>query len=191
MIKKLLFFVFCFVYFGVSAQTSVSENLSFPSPDASPADILYYPINAAKAKNEGEEKPIIKIIYSRPQVKGRVIFGMLEQYGKVWRLGANENTEITFFTKVNVVGKNIKPGTYSLFAIPEKDKWTIIINRQINKWGAFTYDETKDVVRAEVPVKTLPKSLEYLSMTFLKTAAGANLEIAWNKTQVELPIEFK
>ena len=189
--KKLLFFALCLLCFGASAQTNLGEELSFPLPDASPADILYYPINAAKTKTDGEETPIIKISYSRPQLKGRVIFGMLEQYGKVWRLGANENTEITFFEKVIVAGKTIKPGTYSLFAIPEKDKWTIIINKQVNRWGAFTYDQTKDLLRYEVPTKTLHKALEYFSMTFIKTNTGANLEMAWDKTLVELPLEFK
>lgn len=189
--KKLLSFLFCFTCLTVCAQNKPNETISFPPADASPADILYYPINSAKAKTDGEETPIIKIIYSRPQLKGRIIFGVLEQYGKVWRLGANENTEITFFEKVNIAGKKIRPGTYSLFAIPEKDKWTIILNRQINKWGAFTYDQTKDVIRTEVPVKALPKALEYLSLTFVKTTPGANLEIGWDKTLVELPVVFK
>ncbi|MET4081041.1 hypothetical protein ABIB40_000986 [Pedobacter sp. UYP30] len=188
--KKILSFVFFLAYLTVSAQNKPNEIVSFPPADASPADILYYPINAAKTKTDGEEKPIIKVIYSRPQLKGRVIFGVLEEYGKVWRLGANENTEITFFERALIAGKKIKPGTYSLFAIPRKDKWTIILNKQINKWGAFTYDSTKDVLRAEVPVKALPKPLEYLSLTFVKTQLGANLEIGWDKTLVELPIDL-
>ncbi|WP_457270705.1 DUF2911 domain-containing protein [Pedobacter sp. UYEF25] len=188
--KKLLSIIFFLAYLTVSAQNKPVETLSFPPPDASPADILYYPLNAAKAKTDGEDKPFIKIIYSRPQLKGRVIFGVLEEYGKVWRLGANENTEITFFEKASINGQRIRTGTYSLFAIPEKDKWTIILNKQVNKWGAFTYDQTKDIIRVEVPVNTLPKSLEYLSLTFVKSEIGANLEIAWGKTQVELPITF-
>ena len=189
--KKLFSIIFCLVTFTVCAQNVADKDITFPSIDTSPADIVYYPINAAKAKTDGDSKPIIKIIYSRPQLKGRVIFGVLEQFGKVWRLGANENTEITFFEKVEISGKRIKPGIYSLFAIPEKDNWTIIINKQINKWGAFTYNESKDVIRIKVPVNTLPKSLEYLSLTFAKSPTGANLEIAWDKTLVELPIAFK
>lgn len=188
--KKLFSFVLSLACLTVFAQTKPNESISFPPPDASPADIVYYPLNVAKAKIGGVEKPIIKIIFSRPQLKGRVIFGVLEEYGKVWRLGANENTEITFFKKALIDGKKIKPGTYSLFAIPEKDKWTIILNKQINRWGAFSYDQTKDVVRKEVTVKSMPKSLEYLSMTFVKAANGANLAVAWGKTLVELPIVF-
>lgn len=189
--KRILSLIFCFACLSGFAQDKAIETIAFPPVDASPADILYYPINAAKAKTDGEQSPIIKIVYSRPQLKGRIIFGVLEQFGKVWRLGANENTEITFFEKAMVGGKKIKPGTYSLFAIPEKDKWTIILNKQINKWGAFTYDETKDLVRTEIPVNKSPKSLEYLSLTFVKTPLGANLEIGWDKTLVELPIAFK
>lgn len=189
--KKLFSILFCFTTLTVCAQGTANKDVSFPPLDTSPADIVYYPINAAKAKADGDSKPIIKIIYSRPQLKGRVIFGVLEQFGKVWRLGANENTEITFFEKVEISGKRIKPGIYSLFAIPEKDSWTVIINKQTDKWGAFTYNESKDVVRVKVSVNTLPKSLEYLSLTFAKTSLGANLEIAWDKTLVELPITFK
>lgn len=93
----------------------------------------------------------------------------------MWRLGANENTEIKFYKRAKIGGKTIKPGTYSLFAIPNKDKWTLIVNKQTDRWGAFTYDETKDVLRTEVPVKSLDKTLENFSITFTPNAVGANM----------------
>ncbi|PWS27895.1 hypothetical protein DHW03_10000 [Pedobacter yonginense] len=187
--KNIFILVFALLCLGVKAQEAVSD-VKFPSADPSPADIVYYPLNAPKAKTEDAVKPIIKIIYSRPQKKGREIFGVLEQYGKVWRFGANESTEVRFFQKVIIGGKKIKAGTYSLFAIPEKDKWTIILNSQTDKWGAFTYDQSKDLARVEVPVKTLAKAVEYFSLTFTPKENGANLIIGWDKTQVELPISF-
>jgi len=143
-----------------------------------------------KAKSGEKTEPIIKIVYSRPQRKGRDIFGVLEQYGKVWRFGANENTEIRFYKKVTIGGKKIKAGTYSLFAIPNKDNWTIILNSQIDKWGAFSYDQSKDLVRINTSIKTLAKPIEYFSLTFTSKEGGANLIIAWDKTQTELPISF-
>ncbi|MCX2573759.1 DUF2911 domain-containing protein [Pedobacter sandarakinus] len=188
--RKIFILVFALFCFGAKAQEPAKADLKFPAADFSPADILYYPINVPKAKAGEVIKPVIKVVYSRPQKKGREIFGVLEQYGNVWRFGANENTEIRFFQKVSIGGKKIKAGTYSIFAIPNKDKWTLIINQQIDKWGAFTYDQSKDVVRVEVPVKTLAKPIEYFSLTFTPASNGANLVAGWDKTQVELPIVF-
>ncbi|RZL30173.1 MAG: DUF2911 domain-containing protein, partial [Pedobacter sp.] len=131
--------------FGAKAQNAA---VKFANIDASPLDVLYYPLNVVKAKDNST--PVIKVVYSRPAKKGREVFGVLEQFDKVWRLGANENTEITFYKAVTIGTKKIKAGTYSLFAIPSKDKWTIIVNKQINKWGAFSYDQSKDVVRTDV-----------------------------------------
>lgn len=183
--KKLVFIsLFAFLAVGANAQ-----DVKFPGPDTSPADIVYYPLNVAKAKDNST--PLIKVLYSRPSKKGREIFGVLEQFGKVWRVGANESTEIRFYKAATIGGKKIKAGIYSLFAIPNKDKWTIIINKQVDKWGAFTYDQTKDVVRTDVDVKSLEKPLEVLSITFTTQANGANLVIGWDQSTVELPVTIK
>ncbi|WP_316750229.1 DUF2911 domain-containing protein [Pedobacter gandavensis] len=171
------------------ATFSQAQEYKLPAVDPSPADILYYPLNVAKAKDDSS--PVVKVVYSRPTRKGRDIFGVLEQYGKVWRLGANEATEIKFFKNVVIGGKKIKKGTYSLFAIPEKDKWTMILNKQTDRWGAYTYNEAQDVVRVDVPVKKMEKPVETLSMTFSPQPEGANLIIAWDKVAVELPVIFK
>lgn len=175
---------------ALHAQDKVAA-IKYPNPDASPLDALYYPLNAVKVKKDDTSLPLIKVLYSRPQKKGREIFGVLEQYDKVWRLGANENTEIYFAKAVTIGDKKIKPGTYSLFAIPEKDKWTIIVNKQTDRWGAFNYDETKDVVRVTAPASKLEKIIESFSMTFVDTPSGVNLMMAWDTTQVALPIVFK
>ncbi|WEK19281.1 MAG: DUF2911 domain-containing protein [Candidatus Pedobacter colombiensis] len=166
-----------------------AQEPKFAPVDASPADIVYFPLNAAKAKDDST--PSIKIIYSRPTKKGREIFGVLEQFDKVWRVGANESTEIKFYKRVNIGGKSVKAGSYSLFAIPNQDKWTLIINKQTDRWGAFTYDQNKDVVRVDVPVKTLDKPLESFSITFTAQPQGTNMVLAWDRTLVELPIVIK
>lgn len=178
--------------FGIAAQAqNTATAVKYPSVDTSPMDALYYPINAAKVKKDDTSLPIIKVVYSRPQRKGREIFGVLEQFDKVWRLGANENTEIYFAKAVTIGDKKIKAGTYSLFAIPNKDKWTIIVNKQTDRWGAFTYDMSKDIVRIDVPVAKTEKVIEAFSMTFVDTTDGVNLMMAWDSTQVALPINFK
>ncbi|HKG06202.1 MAG TPA: DUF2911 domain-containing protein [Pedobacter sp.] len=181
-----------FVFIALLSALSIStyaQDVKFPPMDSSPADIVYYPLNVVKAKDNSI--PLIKVVYSRPSKKGREIFGVLEQFGKVWRVGANENTEIRFYKTAVIGGKKIKAGTYSLFAIPNKDKWTIIINKQIDKWGAFSYDQTKDLVRTEVNVKSLDKPLETLSVTFTTQATGANLVIGWDLSSVEVPVTIK
>lgn len=181
---------FCLIaMLALYATFSQAQEYKLPAVDPSPADILYYPLNVAKAKDDSN--PVVKVVYSRPGRKGRDIFGVLEQYGKVWRLGANEATEIKFFKNVVIGGKKIKKGSYSLFAIPEKNKWTMILNKQTDRWGAYTYNEAQDVVRVEVPVKKMEKPVETLSMTFNPQPEGANLVIAWDKTVVELPVIFK
>ncbi len=176
--------------FGIKAQSAnTSEVAKFPILDASPLDVVYFPLNTSKSKKL--VKPIIRVLYSRPQKKGRQIFGVLEQYDKVWRLGANESTEIEFFKPVRIAGRKINAGRYSLFAIPKSEKWTFIVNKQTDKWGAFSYDERKDVVRVDVPIENLEKVIDVFSMTFKNTPEGANLVMAWDKTQVVLPIAFK
>src|SRR6478752_3892205 len=108
--------------FIANAQNAVV--IKFPALDASPLDVVYYPVNSAKVKKDDASMPIIKVLYSRPSKKGREIFGVLEQFDKVWRLGANESTEIIFDRTVTIGDKKLKAGNYSLFAIPHKDKWT-------------------------------------------------------------------
>lgn len=177
-------------FFSLMANAQTESAIKFPPLDTSPMDVLYYPINAAKVKKGNTDMPIIKVLYSRPSKKGREIFGVLEQFDKIWRLGANENTEIDFWETVTIGDKKIKPGKYSLFAIPSKDKWIIIVNKQTDRWGAFNYDEEKDVVRIEVPKVTLDKPIELFSMTFTDMPDGATLVMAWDTTQVGLPIYF-
>lgn len=182
--KRLGFIVLAMFSCGVYAQEP-----KFAPVDTSPADIVYFPLNAAKAKDDS--KPLVKLVYSRPTKKGREIFGVLEQFEKVWRLGANESTEIKFYKHVRIGGKRIKAGTYSLFAIPGREKWTFIVNKQVDRWGAFSYDASKDLVRIEVPVIQLLKPMESFSMTFVTQTYGADLTIGWDTTMVQVPIQIK
>jgi len=188
--KKLsLIFALAIVGFIANAQNAVV--IKFSPLDASPLDVVYYPLNAAKVKKDDPSLPIIKVLYSRPSKKGREVFGVLEQFDKIWRLGANESTEITFNKAVTIGNEKLKAGSYSLFAIPSATKWTIIVNKQTDRWGAFSYDETKDVARIDVPVVKLEKPIETFSITFVDQYGGANMIMAWDTTQVTLPILFK
>ena len=161
--------------------------------DRSPMDMSYYPgdypILKIQAKISGP--PIARVIYSRPQKKGRVLFGDLVQYGQVWRLGANEATEIEFFQDVKIDDKKVKKGRYTLYALVDTSKWTLILNKETDTWGAFQYDMSKDVLRATVPVQKQTDTTENLSMIFEKTREGAGLAISWDDLRVELPFSWQ
>lgn len=155
---------------------------TFSELDKSPADIAVFP-------KRGSDKAV-KVVYSRPQANDREVFGNLVKYGKVWRTGANEATEITFYKDVKFGGKMVKAGTYSLFSIPNEGKWTIILNSELNQWGAYQYEEKSDVVRVEANVKSSDENVEAFSIIFDKSNSGTTMYIGWENTIVEIPIEF-
>lgn len=133
----------------------------------------------------------ISVTYSRPSKKGRVIFGELEPYGKVWRTGANEATEITFSRPVQFGGKPLQAGTYTLFTIPQKDTWTVILNSTLEQWGAFTYDETKDVLRVQAKADSTAEVTEVFTIDFPQPASNTvHMRLMWDHTKVEVPIQI-
>lgn len=176
-----------------STAPSMSSPFKAPELDKSPMDMAYFPVDypILKTQNKVTAPPMVRVIYSRPQKGNRIIFGQLVEYNKVWRLGANEATEIEFFRDVTIAGKKIPRGRYTLYAIPTETQWTIILNKDTDTWGAFVYDEKKDVLRTDVPVKTLPAPVDAFSMAFNKTDNGAELYIAWDNVSVRLPIGIK
>lgn len=173
------------------AQTKVDPKvINFSKVDASPLDVVYYPLAAAKMMEKKASDPTIRVLYSRPQSKGRSIFGNLVKYNDVWRFGANESAEIKFYKPVTIDGKAIPAGAYSIFAIPSENEWTIILNKVTDIWGAYSYDSTKDVIRVKVPVTKLTTPVENFSVTFVQKEKGADLVTAWDNVQVSLPITF-
>lgn len=190
---KKVFLSIATIMLSVSLMLSATaQDKKLPPLDASPMDMAYYPpVYPYLVKVKGEPGTLVaRVIYSRPQKKGRTIFGELEEYGKVWRLGANEATEIEFFIPVSIGGKNVPKGRYTLYAIPQETKWTIILNRETDIWGAYKYDQAKDVVRTTVPVITQNAPVEAFTMLFEKADGGANLLMAWDTMMVALPVKF-
>ena len=131
----------------------------------------------------------VSVTYGRPYKNGREIFGTLEKYDKVWRAGADEATTITFTKDVKFDGYDVKAGTYAMFAIPDEEKWTIILNGVVKQWGAFSYEKNKDkdVAKIKVPVNKLDNVVEQLTIRFNKDNA---MIIEWDKTQVAVPLKF-
>lgn len=182
----LLITVFCFSFSNLQAQSKL------PAMDKSPMDMSYYPNRypVLKIQDKITEPLVARVIYSRPQKNGRAIFGELLEYGKVWRLGANEATEIEFFTDVKINDVKVKKGRYTMYGIPNEDKWTLIINKETDTWGSFKYDEKNDLVRMEVPVQKQTEVKEEFVMAFEKSDKGADLIIAWDEVKLNLPIVF-
>lgn len=186
--KKLIGISFlCVGLLGIAQTKQDPKELKFAKVDVSPLDIVYYPLDAATGKNVN---PVMKVIYSRPQSKGRTIFGNLIKYNEVWRFGANENTELKVYKPINIDGKEVSVGTYSIFAIPGETEWTIIINKTTDVWGAYSYNSANDVVRMKVPATKLAAPIENFSISFVKTDNGANMVAAWDTAQVSLPVSF-
>ncbi|MEO6330769.1 MAG: DUF2911 domain-containing protein [Ginsengibacter sp.] len=171
-----------------SAQTLPAK---LPSLDKSPMDMSYYPPGypLLKIQDKITEPLVIRLIYSRPQLNGRRVFGELQAYGEVWRLGANEATEIEFFKDVKINNKKIKKGRYSLYCIPVADKWTLIVNKETDTWGSFRYDQAKDVVRVDLPVAA-NEPTEAFTIFFEKSVNGANMFMYWDTVTASLPIVF-
>ncbi|MDQ2721279.1 MAG: DUF2911 domain-containing protein [Bacteroidota bacterium] len=184
--KHFLAIVLLISAFSVSAQMSESK---IPPLDKSPMDMSYFPVDypILKIQNKISEPPVMRVVYSRPQLNRRKIFGGLQEYGQVWRLGANEATEIEFFKEVKINNKKIKKGRYTLYAIPYPDKWTLIINKENDTWGSFKYDSLKDLVRINLPVQK-NEMTEDLSIVFEKTASGANMDMYWENVKTTLPV---
>lgn len=132
----------------------------------------------------------IKITYSQPRKNGRVIFGQLVPYDKVWRTGANEATELTCTKDILVNGILLKAGTYSIFTIPSQIKWTIIINSETGLWGSYNYNVKKDVFRFDVPVQNLDAFYESFTIQLDSRNDVADLLLIWDKTKVLIPIKF-
>ncbi|MDF0706576.1 DUF2911 domain-containing protein [Flagellimonas okinawensis] len=172
----LLLLVFC----TSLAFTTEATAQKFSGLDKSPADIAFYPASSREADKSA------RVIYSRPQLKGRSL-AELTPVGKVWRTGANEATEITFYKDATVGGKSIKAGSYALFSIPGENEWTVILNSNLHQWGAYSYDSDGDVVRATATVSTDSEELEAFAIAF---DDDGNLVMGWGTTRVTLPISY-
>jgi hypothetical protein len=133
----------------------------------------------------------VKLTYSQPHKRGREIFGKLVPFGEVWRTGANGATEITATKDILLNSILLKAGTYSIFTIPDKIKWTIIINSDVGLWGAYNYNPKMDVFRFDVPVQELTDTMyEPFTITFDQKTDQADLVMMWDKTKISIPIRF-
>ena len=131
----------------------------------------------------------VTLNYFRPDVKGRKIFGGLESYGAVWRTGANNATTIEFTDEVSIAGNKVPAGKYALFTIPEKNTWTIILNKTADQWGAYDYKKEDDLLRFTVKPMTVKETTETFTMQFSNVTPGSmNLNLMWENVAISIPM---
>jgi hypothetical protein len=159
--------------------------------DLSPMDMSYFPADYPKLKmtDNNIPPPVARVIYSRPHLEGRQLFHDVLKYGERWRLGANESTELDLYQDVTIQNKKIKPGRYVLYCILGSDKWSMVLNSNIDSWG-LKQDTTKDIQHFDIPISHGNPTLEYFSIVFEKTNDGADLVMAWDDVVAKLPINF-
>lgn len=161
------------------------------APDVSPMDMSYYPVDypILKMTKGNMPPPMARLIYSRPHLGGRRLFHDLLKYGVPWRMGANEATELQLYKDATIKDRKVKAGRYVLYCIPQIDKWDIVLNSNIDSWGLVP-DSTKDIARFEIPIHTVDRHVEYLTMQFENRDSSAELMMTWDNVEARLPIHF-
>jgi len=189
--NKMKSFLMAGFLLAVSVYCTGQSNL--PPLDKSPMDMCYYPVDypILKIQHKADAPLIARVIYGRPQKNDRSIFGDLVPYDMIWRVGANEATEIEFFRDVKIDGKKLAKGRYTLYAIPSTEKWTLVLNKETDTWGAFGYDSKKDILRTEVKVITRPDIIDVFTICFEgKEKNKTSLMIGWDNKEVRLPVSW-
>jgi hypothetical protein len=153
---------------------------SFDKLDEAPVDISYL-------TSGNDPSPLVKVVYGRPQKEAGPVFGEQVPYGEIWRTGANEATEVKFYTDTSFGRKLVKAGTYVMHTIPGEKEWTIILNSNTDTWGAFFYDQSKDVVRIKIPAREA-EVLDVFSIGFKEELKSTYMVLGWDSARVDIPI---
>jgi hypothetical protein len=149
------------------------------------------PSPAASANCDLGAGKTIKTNYSSPRMKGRKIYGDLVPFGEVWRTGANEATTFVTSADVNVGGKTVPAGNYTIFTIPAADKWTLIVNKKTGEWGIPYKYESDELTRVDMKVSKLPSPVEDFKISYSKSGASCTLQIDWETTRASVDISAK
>ena len=174
--KRVNLAVIIFTILLVSTTHTFSQK--WKKMDASPMDAATFP-DSYRISDK-----VLKVVYGRPQLKGRDLT-KLAPLDKVWRTGANEAAEITFYKDVLFGGKEVKSGTYSLFTIPSAEDWIVILSTARNVWGHYSYKQEEDVVRVVGAVSSSTENIEAFSMLFDE---DMTLKMGWANTVISVPI---
>jgi hypothetical protein len=149
------------------------------------------PSPPAKAECKLADGKTITIDYSSPRMKGRKIFGELVPYGKIWRAGANEATTFVTSTDLNIGGTTVPAGSYTIFVIPNADKWTLVISKKTGEWGTAYSGEANDLARVDMSVSKTPAPVENFTIDFEQVGGGCTLQMKWENTQASVKVAAK
>jgi hypothetical protein len=161
-----------------SAQMMAEDKAKRPSPPAS-------------AECKFSDGKTVKIDYSSPRAKGRKIFGDLVPYGKVWRMGANESTTFVTDSDIVVGGQNVPAGNYTIFAIPDADKWSLVISKKTGEWGTDYPGPSEDLARAPMTVSKTSGAVENFTIGFDQAGSKCTLHADWENTRASVDIAKK
>lgn len=165
-----------FIFFLIFTNTITSQ---INQPSLSPKIVTKQKVGLAT----------FNIEYGQPSMKGRKIFGSLIPFNKLWRTGANASTKITINKNIKIANNSVPAGTYGLYSIPNKDKWTIILNTKSNLWGSAGYKKENDLLRFTIPVVKTKSNTETLHIGFENFHLdGATLLIKWEHTLIKIPV---
>jgi len=149
------------------------------------------PSPAASASCDLGSGKTIKTAYSSPRMKGRKIYGGLVPFGEVWRTGANEATTFVTSSDLNVGGKTVPAGSYTIFTVPAADKWTLIVNKKTGEWGIPYKYESDELARVDMKTSMLPSPVENFTIGFAKSGSACTLQIDWETTRASVDISAK
>jgi len=163
---------------AISATTVSAQQLKVPAPS---------PLQTVKQAFALSD---VSIEYSRPGAKGRVVYGDVVPFGKVWRTGANGATKITFGEDVKVEGNAVSAGTYALYTMPNKDSWEIMLYKDLTLGGnVANYKKENELARFTVKTKVLNDKVENFTIDFADiTSTTMNIDLNWEKTRVSLAV---
>ncbi len=176
--KKLALIIVLLSFFNSSYAQKIKEL------DTSPLDLAVF-----RPNGQGTH-PVARIIYSRPQKKEREVFGSLVPYGKIWRVGANQSTELNLYQDIIIEGKKLKAGNYTMYTIPNKNSWKIIFNSNLFTWGTYDYDSSKNILEFEVPIKHSEKTIEAFGIAFSGKNNSGKLLLAWDNIEVYINFNY-
>ena len=168
----------CIVIASSSGLAAAQDKTKRPSP----------PAKATCSLPGGKS---VTVDYSSPRMKGRKIFGALVPTGKVWRLGANEATSLVTTTDLTIGAKTIPAGSYTLFAIPNSDKWTLIISKKTGEWGIPYPGEAEDLARVDMKVSKLPSPVENFTIRFEQAGNACTMQMDWETTRASIAMSGK
>jgi hypothetical protein len=149
------------------------------------------PSPPAQAQCKFSDGKTITVDYSSPRAKGRKIFGELVPYGEVWRTGANEATTFVTDTNLSVGGKDVPAGSYTIFTVPNADKWTLIVNKTTGEWGIPYKYEANELARIDMKVSPTSSPVENFTIALAPMGGSCTLNISWENTQASVNISEK